>query len=176
MGDPGEPGYHHVSNHVVDPKTGFLESNGYALAFDADRKTQFLELYRANGLKCRNACKTLGISNHTLEKHYREDEAFRKAFDDLQRDYAEEVEAASMSFALTPKGVIDRMCQLRRLFPEKYAPERQHGPLKITINLEGKFVERFEVKSKVMDAEIIQESTPENAQSLSLSPSPDARL
>jgi hypothetical protein len=46
-----EPHRESIPNHVPDPATGFLESNGFANAFDAPRKLAFLENYKCQRFK-----------------------------------------------------------------------------------------------------------------------------
>lgn len=123
---------------AVDPSSGFLESTGnFANAFDSERKAQFLEVYKANGLRFKKTCKLLGISEHTINHHHAVDHVFRSAFDEVQREYAEDLQCTSMEIALTPKGFMDRIAQLRRLFPGKYAPAENTGQTKIELHIDG---------------------------------------
>ena len=66
----------YTTNHTIDSETGYLECNGYASAFDAARKTQFLNVYRANGLAIYKTCKLLNLSIHTVNNAVKIDAAF----------------------------------------------------------------------------------------------------
>lgn len=148
----------HTPNHAVDPATGFLESNAYAAAFDAERKTQFLNLFKSNGLGLYRTCKQLGLSHHTINKHYRIDPEFKKAYDDAEKEYTDELEATSRFNALNPKSVIERIFQLKALRPERYADQKSAAPTQITINVDAALIENARKRAEVLDAEIITES------------------
>lgn len=123
---------------AIDPSSGFLESTGnYATVFDAERKAQFLEVYKANGLRFKKTCALLGLSQHTINKHIEQDQVFADAFNEVQRVYAEDLQCTSMEIALTPRGFMDRIAQLRRLFPGKYAPAENNGQTKIELHIDG---------------------------------------
>lgn len=143
-------------NNIAEDRYIHPQPN-HALAFDDERKRQFLDLYRANGLKCKAACKSLGLSFHTIQHHYRIDPAFKSAFDDLQAEYAEELQAKSMQYAMEQKNFMDRCMQLRRLLPNEYAPEKLNGPTHIVINIDGKLLERSKQHEQVIDAKIVEE-------------------
>lgn len=144
-----------IPNHTVDPKTGFLESNGFALAFDAADKVRFLELYKQNGLKARNTCRQMGIAEDTLYRHLRVDEAFKRAFEGVRLDYIEELEATSRTNALQPKAVIERIFQLKALLPDKYGDTKSSGSQNITINISAEALEKAKERSKIIDAQIV---------------------
>lgn len=146
-----------IHNHTVDPATGFIENKAYVYAFDAVRKREFLNLYRANGLKCKAACASLGISFHTIQSHYRSDRAFKEAFDDIQADMAEQLESKSMAVGLTDRGFMDRCMQLRRLKPSEYAPEKISGPSQINIVFDGKKFELADNRVNIVDAQVISD-------------------
>ena len=147
----------HTPNHTIDPETGFLESNGYAvMSFDAERKIQFLRLYQANGLRFRKTCKDLGLSHNTVLHHYKIDDEFKKALDELQADYAEDLESSSMQFAMLPKHFMDRCMQLRRLYPEKYDSAKSSGSPQIIINLDGKFLDLMQKREQIIEAKIVE--------------------
>lgn len=131
-----------ISSFSADPATGFLETTQghYVTAFDADRKSQFIQVYKANGLRFKKTCKLLGISEHTINKHTESDKAFANALAEVRREYAEDLECTSMDIALTPKGFMDRIAQLRRFFPGRYAPSENAGQTKIELHIDGDLV------------------------------------
>lgn len=148
----------HVPNHTIDPDTGFLESNGYACAFDAERKTQFLKVFKENGLGLYRTCRALGIGHHTINKHYKNDQVFREAYDQVLQEYADELESVSRLNALNPKSVIERIFQLKSLFPSKYADQRTQSPTQITINVDGKMIEMMKKRDEIIEADVITSS------------------
>src|SRR3990167_1456773 len=148
--------------HAIDATTGFLQSNGeYAHVFDAQRKTAFLRLYGSNGLRLRRTCRSMGMSESTINHHCSIDPEFRRQFDDVERDYIDELEGVSRDNALNPRSVIERIFQLKCLLPSKYGQENRPVSTVITINLDGKILEsaerhRDQIDSAV-DAEIVAE-------------------
>jgi hypothetical protein len=144
-----------VPNHTIDPQTGFLESLGYANAFDGDKKTAFLKAFRENGLRLRRACDSLGISIDTIHRHYKLDHVFKEQFDLVEAQYIEDLESVSKVNALNPKSVIERIFQLKCLLPDKYGQENKPSKTEITINVDGKLLQKFEDKQKVVDAQIV---------------------
>lgn len=141
---------------AVNPATGFMDSQDYAFTFDGERKRQFLERYRANGLMFRKTCKELGISMHTVNKHYQLDPKFKEEYDECQREYAESLESFQRDMALTPKGFMDRCMQLRHLFPDRYAPEKQSsGPSHVVINITADALGQITERQRTLDAQIV---------------------
>lgn len=138
-------------NHTIDPATGFLESNNYIQAFDASRKVAFLNLLRANSLGLYKTCKQLGLSHHTVNKHYHQDAEFKRQYDDLETEYASDLEAVSRQNALNPRSVIERIFQLKALLPNKYADQKSLLPSQITINIDGKLIEQARERTKILD-------------------------
>ena len=146
--------------HSVETKSGFLQADiHYVYAFDADKKQRFLDVFRANGLKCKAACKALGISFHTLQKHYALDPVFKERFEDVQQEVADDIQAKSIAVALTDRGFMDRAMQLRRLRPEQYAPEQKNlnGEINISIVVGGETIELSNKREKIMEAKIAEE-------------------
>jgi hypothetical protein len=152
-----------IPNRTTDPDTGFLESNAYIQAFDAERKQIFLQRMKQNSLALYRTCKELGLSHHTVNKHYREDSAFKAAYDELQREYADELEGVSRQNAMNPKSVIERIFQLKALLPSKYADQKSVGQPQITINIDEKVLAEARARQKVIDAEIVEDQGGESA-------------
>lgn len=149
------PEAQYAPNHVIDPSTGFLESKAYASAFDANMKVIFFERLRANGLKLYSTAKELGISVHTINKHYQQDEQFKKVYDQLEREYADELEGVSRINALNPKSVIERIFQLKALLPQKYADQKSSGGTNITINVDSQLLSKVADRQSIIEAEEI---------------------
>lgn len=147
--------YQYAPNHSIDPHTGFLESPGFLSNFDAQKKTTFLEVYKNNGLGLYRTCRSLGMSVSTIHKHYQIDPVFKKAFDECRTEYSDELEAVSRSNALNPKSVIERIFQLKSLFPEKYGDSKSSGSTQITVNIDGKMLETMKKRAEIIDVETI---------------------
>ena len=65
-------------------------------------------------------CEKAGFSPPTLYRHLEIDEDFRRAFRLAKMSLLDGVQSKSVEMALQDKGVVDRMCQLRRLAPQVY--------------------------------------------------------
>lgn len=128
---------------------------GLAHAFDPERKAQFLALYKAKGLRCKATCNDLGLSFHTFQHHYRVDPEFRQNIDTIQAEYAEELQAKSMQYAMEPKHFMDRCMQLRRLLPDQYAPEKSFGPMKIDVIIDGAVLESSKKREQILEAQVM---------------------
>lgn len=139
-------------NHTIDPSTGFIESNGSLHAFDADRKAAFLKNYRANGLRLRNACRQMGLSEATVNKHVNIDPVFREAFEAVEKDYLEDLESTSKSNGLNPRSVVERIFLLKCLLPEKYGQENRPQNTNITLSVDGKTLDLIARRSEVIEA------------------------
>jgi len=146
---------HYAPNHVIDPATGFLESKAFPAAFDANMKVIFFERLKANGLRLYATAKELGISHHTINKHYQQDEQFRKIYDQLEREYADELEGVSRLNALNPKSVIERIFQLKALLPQKYADQRNQSSTNITIQVDSQLLSKVADRQNIIEAEEI---------------------
>lgn len=144
-----------IPNHVINPSTGMLESNGYVHAFDSERKAKFLELYKSNGLRLRRACRSMGLSEDTVNKHYKIDPIFKQALDSAEREYIEELEGVSRLNALEPKAVIERIFQLKCLLPDKYGQNEKSSPSKIVINVTSDLLEKAKKMEQIVDAQVI---------------------
>lgn len=146
--------------HSVDPNTGYIQTTGnYPNAFDPVRKEAFLELYKANGLRLRRACREMGMSEATISHHLKIDPVFKEKFDGVEADYIENLEQVSRDNALNnPKAVIERIFQLKCLLPLKYGQENgysQRGNGQIIINIDGKMLEASRKRDETMDAQVI---------------------
>lgn len=153
-----------IPNHTIDPATGFMESNGFLATFDAERKTTFIRQLVANGLSLYDTCDQLGLSVHTVNKHYRNDPVFKEALDEARRDYSDRLDGISKKNAMNPKSVIERIFQLKSLFPEKYADQKSSGPTQVVINFDGKFLDLARKRAEAIDAELITGSQTPNDQ------------
>ncbi len=151
-----EPVY--APNHTVDQATGFLESNGWLSAFDATRKTAFLSLLRTNSLGLYKTCAQMGLSVHTVNKHYQLDPEFKKAYDELEIEYTSDLEAVSRQNAMNPKSVIERIFQLKSLLPAKYADGKRESGLVVNISIDPEVIRKAAERSQIVEAEIVRES------------------
>jgi len=133
----------------------------YPAAFGPEKKKLFLRAYKASGLRLYATCNKLSISRHTIIDACQKDPDFREAFRQCTNDVVEEIEAKSREMALTDKGFMDRIAQLRALLPEKYARSEISGNSipAITINIDSdtlsKISRRQEMVKKAIDAEIV---------------------
>lgn len=144
----GEPQY--APNHTVDPTTGFLESKAYISAFDADRKTAFIRLFVGNGLSLYETCEQMGLSFHTVNKHYQIDATFKAKVDEAKAEYADKLDGVSKRNAMNPKSVIERIFQLKSLFPDKYADYKSIGSTTINVNV-GALSDEVGKRSETID-------------------------
>lgn len=149
--------------HNVDPATGYLQAKGnYAEAFTPERKQQWLDVYKASGLRFLSTCKSLGISDHTINHHIEIDQEFKAKFKEVQAEYAEELEALQRDFAKDKKQFMDRAMQLRALLPGKYARDERRDDVAVTINISNEALieakRRSESMDKAIEAEIVRES------------------
>lgn len=152
-----------AENHTVDPQTGFLESTAYPSAFDAQRKQLFLQVFKSNGLGLYRTCQKLGLAHNTVTKHYHNDPAFKKAYDDAMTEYADELEAVSRENALNPRSVIERIFQLKALVPGKYNDQRIQSHVEVSINVDGELLKMVRERERVIDVKEVELST-ENSQ------------
>ncbi len=154
-----------VPNHTVDPTTGFLESKAYAHAFNAQRKQRFLDVYKENGLGLYRTCKILGLSHSTVNSACKHDPVFKEAFEQAMTEYADDLEAVSRHNALNPKSVIERIFQLKSLFPSKYADQRNvGGSTNIQINFDGKAMTVMNSREEVINVNELKNEPDFNAE------------
>lgn len=150
-----------VSALSVDPGTGMVEAlGGFPNVFDAERKAHFLELYKAEGIRLRRACRSMGLSEATVNHHLKIDPVFKEQFDAVEKDYLEELEATSRSNALNPKAVIERIFQLKCLLPGKYGQENGYSQRdsKIVINIQGDMLIDAKRRAEIVDTFISKEA------------------
>lgn len=145
---------------AIDPESGFLETTGnYAYAFDAQRKLDFLKVYRANGLAFYRTCHELGLSHHTINHHAKNDPAFQSELKQVEREFAEDLEAKSRGIALTKdSATLERIFHLRALFPDKYARDlKGQGGEKIEINVIGDVIVNQKKAFSAVETDIVRE-------------------
>lgn len=155
-----------ATHHDINPETGMIETSGNFMSpFDSDRKLQFLELYKQNGIRLRRACRSMGLSEATVSHHLKIDPVFKEQFDAVERDYIEELEAVSRENALNPKATIERIFQLKCLVPLKYGQENgysQRSNGQIVINVNGDLLidakKRIESMARQIDQNVIDVS------------------
>ena len=145
--------------HSIDPITGFLATTGnYPAAFDGEKKKAFLEVYKAESLGIRKACRRLGISTATIGHHLQIDPEFKDAFDNAEREYIEDLECTSRINALNPKSVIERIFQLKCLLPSKYGQENKQQEVKVNLTINGDLLIDAKRRSEIVDVSIARET------------------
>ena len=149
----------YAPNHTVDPETGFLENNGYPFAFDAPRKKLFIDTMVKNGLSVYNTCKALKLSHHTFFHHIKSDPAFKQAWEEAKELYGDKLAGISMMNAMKSRSVIERIFQLKWLYPERYADRRDFsGAIQVNFNIDGKVLDSLKNRTQVIDGEIVKNS------------------
>lgn len=144
-------------NNIIDPKTGFLENPAYPYAFNAAKKQAFIDCLVENGLGLYEACDAMGIKRETLNKHYQNDPVFKQALDEARTQYGARLESVSKKNALRDRSVIERIFQLKSIFPEKYGDKRDAGNMSVSISIDGKAIENILKREKVIDAELVSQ-------------------
>lgn len=147
----------YAPNNVINPETGFIENPAYIYAFDSNRKQQFIKCLVENGLGIYEACEALGLSHHTLFKHYHNDPKFKEALDEARNEYGARLDSLSKRNAMNPRSVIERIFQLKSIFPEKYADQRQSNQLNITINVDENLIENARKREQILEAQQVTE-------------------
>lgn len=150
-------------HHTTDPETGFMESKSYVYAFDAQKKTQFIRCLVDNGLGIYEACEAMGISHHTLNKHYHNDPVFKEALDEAKLEYGSRLDALSKKNAMNPRSVIERIFQLKSIFPERYADKRDSGAVTVNIAIDEKVLESIKLRQQSIDVVPIPDTQIESA-------------
>lgn len=163
-----EPQY--SPNHVINQETGYVENPAYINQFDSERKEQFLSLYKSNGIRLRRACREMGLSEATVSRHLHTDPLFKEKFEEVERDYIEDLESVSRVNALNPRSVIERIFQLKCILPNKYGQENKPQSLNVTISLDPNMLNNAANRLQSIDAEIISSTQAEVAKQLDNQP------
>lgn len=143
----------YAPNHVINPQSGYLENPAYAYDFDTERKKTFLKRFLENGLRLYRTSDELGISYHTINKHYDIDAKFRADYDEVVARYTDELEGVSRTNALNPKSVIERIFQLKSLLPEKYAEQRNDTKNVVNLHIDFSMLDAARNRAKIVDTE-----------------------
>lgn len=150
----------YAPNHTIDPETGFLENKGYPFAFDAQRKKLFIETMVENGMSVYNTCKALKLSHHTYFNHIQNDPAFSDAFEQAKALYKDKLAGVSMQNAMNPRSVIERIFQLKWLYPERYADKRDNSQVNVNITIDSAMLESIQKRNEIIDIEPIDGNKP----------------
>lgn len=142
-------------NNTIDPQTGFTENLAYSYGFNAAKKQEFIDCLVENGLGLYETCHAIGIKRDTLNKHYHNDPAFKQALDEARLQYSARLEAVSMKNALNPRSVIERIFQLKSIFPEKYGDKRDNSQVNVNISIDANLLESISKRQEVIDIEPI---------------------
>lgn len=113
--------------YFEDPVTGFLEKKEKN-SFSPREKTAFLKEFKRTGnqTKCAHA---LGYEFETIEWHFRNDQAFNKAFHAVLLELRHEIEGEMLAQARKGKSK-EAMMWLQAHFPETYKPSANKGTKK----------------------------------------------
>lgn len=160
-------GEENLHNHSIDSLTGFIQSQAFPSAFDAETKTSFLQYYRSNGLRLNSTCKAIGVKRDTVKKHMEIDSVFRAAVEEIHADWLEELESVSMTTALNPKSTIERIFQLKCHLPDKYGQEQKQSSQSVVINITGDLVLDAKRRNNALEAEIVSEIESERSKIIS---------
>lgn len=147
----------YAHNHIINPATGYLENPAYSYDFDTEKKKAFLGVFYNNGLRLYRTADELGISHHTINKHYDIDAKFREDYDEVVARYTDELEGVSRTNALNPRSVIERIFQLKCLKPEKYAEQRNSGQTVVNLTLDLALINEAKKRAQTIDAEVVEE-------------------
>lgn len=147
----------YAHNRTVEPETGFLENNGYQSAFDAQRKKLFIETMVDNGLSVYNTCKALKLSHHTFFHHIKTDPVFKQVFEEAKNIYRDRLAGISMKNAMNPRSVIERIFQLKWLYPERYADQKGQQSPNIVINIDTEALRHANMRVETLDAELVND-------------------
>lgn len=145
----------YAPNHTIDPETGFLENKGYPFAFDAERKKLFIETLVDNGMSIYNTCKALKLSHHTFFNHLKSDPQFKASWEEAKELYKDRLAGVSMMNAMNPKSVIERIFQLKWLYPERYADQKGQGNLTVNISVSPDLLQSISKRQETIDIEAI---------------------
>lgn len=149
----------YAANHTINQETGMMESKAWISSFDSPRKLKFLETFKANGMGLYRTCRAMGLSTETVNKHYHIDPVFRALYDEAKIEYSDELESVSRVNALNPKSVIERIFQLKALFPSKYGDTKTGQNLNISINLDPQMLSSIKGRQGVIEVEEISPSS-----------------
>lgn len=141
-------------NHIIDDKTGFLVSPAYSYAFDSDKKLAFIELIK-QGFREREAASQMNVHPDTIKKHLNIDPLFKEYVSDALASYGFKLESVSRINALNPKSVIERIFQLKSIFPDRYGDAKGTGNTLINLVFDGKVLEKIRKRDEVIEAEVV---------------------
>lgn len=105
---------------------GFTENK--LLVFNDKAKNEFLKLY-VDTPNITKVAKTLGVNRRTIQRHLKQDEAFKLAIQEIREGHLDEIEEYMMTHALTKGGFMDRIAYLkahRDKFADKMKHEHKH--------------------------------------------------
>lgn len=145
------PNPQYAHNHTIEPETGYIENNAYPFAFNAEKKKAFIKCLVENGLGLYETCEVMGINHQTLFKHYHNDPAFKEDFDEARREYGHRLDAISKRNAMNPRSVIERIFQLKSIFPEKYGDQRSSGNITVNISVDENLLQNIKKRQEVID-------------------------
>lgn len=124
-----------VTDSVLRPKDhmGRWTRNGMT----KESKRQFVQSFITHNLKFIETCQVLQLSPYTVKSFINRDPYFKEALRLAGLCYIERVEGVSRAQALDPKGVIDRMFQLKHLRPDVYGDKPNVMAVQINMDSNG---------------------------------------
>lgn len=147
----------HSKNHVIDPKTGFIENPAFPSNFSAERKILWLKTFVKCGLGLYKTCEKLGMKVETFNRHYRIDPVFAGEVEKARAEYADRLESVSKENAMNPRSVIERIFQLKAIYPDKYGEKKNNGQVNVAINIDSQSLRKIEKRNRSIDAELVAE-------------------
>lgn len=97
------------------------------------------------------------MDHRTVFKALRDDSLFIEEVEKARKEYACALETVSKQNALNPKSVIERIFQLKSLFPEKYTDGKQGQTLNVTVNIAAP-PQQLEIdQSKVVEMKTVED-------------------
>ena len=101
-----------------------------------EQKSAFCRMYAETG-SLRLSSEHIGCEVNTVYHHLDIDEAFADAFSMAKLHLLDDIQSTSVSMAKKEKGVVDRMCQMKRLAPQVYRESPGVTIMSTTINAGG---------------------------------------
>lgn len=116
----------------------------YGYAFTREKKLNFVKIYKKNGMRLYRTMKDLNISCHTINAAIQADPEFRHMMREVENEYVDQLEAKSRDVAMTDKGFMDRIAQLRALKPNRYARNLTNNLNNISITIDSQSISEGE--------------------------------
>ena len=126
---PELPSYIETALLNLSNDTGFRQK-----LLTKEEKGTFCRVYAMTS-SLEKSAEHIGISVPTAYRHLRNDPAFQDAFALAKLSMLDNMQATSVRVGLMEKGVVDRMCQLKRLAPAVYRELRGNITVGVQLNM-----------------------------------------